>query len=67
MSSENDSKFELERLPLASDLKASRHGTRNQDLKDRRIATRYDKTARNFLATVLLAATRLWMRFESTT
>jgi transposase len=33
----------------------------------RRIATRYDKTARNFLAAVMLAATRLWMRFESTT
>ena len=33
----------------------------------RRVATRYDKTARNFLAAVLLAATRLWMRFESTT
>jgi transposase len=33
----------------------------------RRIATRYDKTARNFLAAVLIAATRLWMRFESTT
>jgi len=33
----------------------------------RRIATRYDKTARNFLAAVLLAASRLWMRFESTT
>jgi transposase len=33
----------------------------------RRIATRYDKTARNFLAAVLLAATRLWARFESTT
>jgi transposase len=33
----------------------------------RRIATRYDKTARNFLAAVLLAATRLWVRFESTT
>ena len=32
----------------------------------RRIATRYDKTARNFLAAVMLAATRLWMRFEST-
>jgi hypothetical protein len=26
-----------------------------------------DKTARNFLAAVLLAATRLWIRFESTT
>lgn len=33
----------------------------------RRIATRYDKTARNFLAAVQLAATRLWARFESTT
>ncbi len=33
----------------------------------RRIATRYDKTARNFLAAVLLAASRLWIRFESTT
>jgi transposase len=33
----------------------------------RRVATRYDKTARNFFAAVLLAATRLWARFESTT
>jgi transposase len=33
----------------------------------RRVATRYDKTARNFLAAVMLAATRLWTRFESTT
>ena len=33
----------------------------------RRIATRYDKTARNFLAAVMHAASRLWMRFESTT
>nr|WP_190273040.1 IS5 family transposase [Rhodopseudomonas palustris] len=33
----------------------------------RRVVTRYDKTARNFLAAVLLAATRLWMRFEPTT
>ena len=33
----------------------------------RRIATRYDKTARNFLAAVMLAATRLWARFKSTT
>jgi transposase len=32
----------------------------------RRIATRYEKTARNYLAAVLLAATRLWTRFEST-
>ncbi len=33
----------------------------------RRIATRYHKTARNFLAAVLLAASRLSIRFESTT
>jgi transposase len=32
----------------------------------RRIATRYEKTARNYLAAVLLAAARLWTRFEST-
>jgi transposase len=28
----------------------------------RRVATRYDKTARNFLAVVLIAATILWIR-----
>lgn len=33
----------------------------------RRIATRYDKSAQNFLAAVPLASTRLWIRFESTT
>ena len=33
----------------------------------RRVATRYEKTARNFLAAVLLASTRLWARFESRT
>ena len=33
----------------------------------RRIATRYDKLAGNFLAAVLIAASRLWIRFESTT
>jgi len=32
----------------------------------RRVATRYEKTARNYLAAVLVAATRLWARFEST-
>jgi transposase len=32
-----------------------------------RIATHYDKTARNFLASVLIASTRLWVKFESTT
>ena len=33
----------------------------------RRVATRYDKLAGNFLSTVALAALRLWTRFESTT
>ena len=34
----------------------------------RRIATRFDKLARNFLAAVLLASTRLWLpAYESTT
>ncbi|MGY4304596.1 transposase [Bradyrhizobium sp. USDA 4369] len=34
----------------------------------RRVATRFDKPARNFLAAVLLASTRIWLRaYESTT
>ncbi|MBO6878699.1 MAG: transposase, partial [Maricaulis sp.] len=34
----------------------------------RRCATRFDKLARNFLAAVALASTRLWARsYESTT
>ena len=34
----------------------------------RRIATRYDKLARNFLAAVMLASVRIWIRnYESTT
>jgi transposase len=34
----------------------------------RRIATHFDKLARNFLAAVLLASTRLWLRtYESMT
>jgi transposase len=34
----------------------------------RRIATRYDKLARNFLAALLIASTRLWLRaYQSTT
>jgi transposase len=33
----------------------------------RRIATRFDKLARNFLAAILIASTRLWLRaYEST-
>ncbi len=34
----------------------------------RRVATRFDKLARNYLAAVLLASTKLWLRaYESTT
>jgi transposase len=34
----------------------------------RRVATRFDKLARNFLATVLLASARLWLKaYESRT
>jgi transposase len=34
----------------------------------RRIATRFDKLARNYLAAILLASTRLWLRvYESMT
>jgi transposase len=33
----------------------------------RRLATRFDKLARNFLSTVAIAAIRLWTRFESRT
>ena len=32
----------------------------------RRIATRYEKTARNFLAMIYLGAARLWAKFEYT-
>ena len=32
----------------------------------RKIATRYEKTARNYLAAVLIASSRLWLRlYES--
>jgi transposase len=33
----------------------------------RRVATRFDKLARNFLAAALLASTRLWLRFYEST
>lgn len=34
---------------------------------NRGVATRYAKLARNYLATLCLAAVRLWTKFESTT
>jgi transposase len=33
----------------------------------RKIATRYEKTARNYLSAVLIASSRLWMRFYEST
>ena len=33
----------------------------------RRVATRFDKLARNYLAAALLASTRLWLRFYEST
>jgi len=33
----------------------------------RRIATRFDKTARNFLSAVALAASRIWLRAVEST
>ena len=39
----------------------------NRAKNSRRVATRYDKLAANFLAMVQLASTRLWLRaYEST-
>jgi transposase len=68
-------------IPTQSDRKVQRsvdHGLyRQRNLIERffnklkhfrRIATRFDKLARNFLAAVMLASTRLWMRtYESRT
>jgi transposase len=33
----------------------------------RKIATRYDKTARNYLAAIVIASARIWMRFYEST
>ncbi|MBY8977148.1 transposase, partial [Rhodobacteraceae bacterium NNCM2] len=33
----------------------------------RKVATRYEKTARNYLAAVLIASSRLWLRFYEST
>ena len=45
---------------------SSLHSGRLKDF--RRVATRYDKLAANFLAMVRLASMRLWLRaYESTT
>lgn len=31
----------------------------------RKIATRYEQTTRNFLAAILIASSRIWLRYES--
>ena len=59
------------KYPLDKHLYAQRHLVECcfSKLKQfRRVATRFDKLARNFLAAVLIASTRLWLRaYESTT
>jgi transposase len=55
--------------PLDKHLYAQRHLVEScfSRLKQlRRVATRYEKTARNYLAVVTLAATILWLRSVST-
>ena len=57
-------------IPTCRDRKVQRsvvEGFFNKLKHFRRIATRYDKTARNFLAAVLLAAARLCVKFDFTT
>ena len=44
-----------------------RSGAPWRDLPSRRIATRYDKLAANYLAFVQLASTRLWLRVNEST
>lgn len=53
------------KLPLDKALYKERHLVEcciNKLKQFRRIATRYDKTARNFLAIILVAAIALWLR-----
>ncbi len=54
-----------QKYPLDKDLYAQRHLIECcfSKLKQfRRVATQYEKTARNYLAVVTLAATTLWLR-----
>ena len=53
------------KLPLDEDLYKERHLVEcciNKFKHFRRIATRYEKTARNFLAMIAVAAIALWLR-----
>ena len=54
-----------QKLPLDTDLYKERHLIEccfNKLKQFRRVATRYEKTARNYQAVVTLAATILWIR-----
>ena len=53
------------KLPLDTDIYKERHLVEccvNKLKHFRRIATRYEKTARNFLAVIVVAAIALWLR-----
>jgi transposase len=53
------------KLPIDKELYKARHLVEccfGKLKQFRRVATRYDKTARNYLATVTIAATILWIR-----
>ena len=53
------------KLPFDKDIYKERHLVEcciNKLKHFRRIATRYEKTARNFLAVILVAAIALWLR-----
>ena len=53
------------KLPLDEDIYKERHLVEccfNKLKHFRRVATRYDKTARNFLAIIIVAAVVLWLR-----
>jgi transposase len=53
------------KLPLDKDIYKERHLVEccfNMLKQFRRIATRYEKTARNFLAMITIAAVTLWLR-----
>jgi transposase len=54
-----------QKFPLDKALYKERHLVEcciNKLKQFRRVATRYEKTARNFLAVILVAATALWLR-----
>jgi transposase len=52
-------------VPRANDRRVERFFNKIKDC--RRVATRYDKLAANYLAFVQLAAIRLWLRVNEST